>query len=221
MNFVDEVSNKRQAQADKQQSNRILEAALATKNQKPSIILTDSTDLGEHIAELGQKIIEVMNTVRADKSTKEQIDRLASDFKDLTEIAQQTAEEHTDKVCEAIDELRRAVAQQKPVVVPAPNVNLKERDVDFSPLVKELKTILTPKTDKKQLNLSDYRAIDLDNTPDGMQYVGFQNSSGGWYILQNDDQNNKIRYYFGKGDYATGWDERISHDYSTLNDAAK
>lgn len=219
MSYLDEVNEKRKNLSDRTQTAMMLKAVQS--GQKPSIILTDSTDLGEHIAELGEKIIGVMNTVRADKSTKEQIDRLASDFKTLTQMAQQAAQEQTDRVCNAIEELRQVVTEQKPIVVPAPRVSLAEKDVDFSPLVQELKTILTPKAVKKQINLGDYRAIDLDNAPDGVQYVGFQNSTGGWYILQNDDRSNTIRYYFGKGSYEAAWDDKYSHDYKTLSEAVK
>ncbi len=242
MSYLDTINDKklqmsaqRQKQAERGESKQDIDsliqelkevqlASLLGNKQKPSIVLTDSTDLGEHISDLGNKIVEVLNATKADKSTTEQINKLTSlvgDFKSLTVQVQKASKDHTDKVCAAIDDLRAAITMQKPVVVPAPNVNLKEREVDFSPLLKELKTLLTPRTVKKQINLADYRAIDLDNAPDGVQYVGFQNSSGGWYILQNNDSNNTIRYYFGKGSYEQAWDEKWSHDYTTLSEAMK
>lgn len=69
--------------------------------------------------------------------------------------------------------------------------------------------------------LSGYRAHDLDNASGGKQYVGFMNEAGKWYIMENDDQNNTLRYYFGKGSYERAWDDRNGHSYKRLSEARR
>lgn len=242
MNYLDEIKLKKQAQAasnerrsDKLSTKQDIDAVIAQlkevqlaslmgNKQKPSIVLTDSTDLGEHISGLGDKIIEVLEAVKDDKSTTQQINHLSAmvtDFKSLITGVQQSNKAQADRIVTAVNSLKEVIAEQKPVVVPAPNVRLTEKATDFTPLINELKTILTPKAVKKQINLADYRAIDLDNAPGNVQYVGFQNSAGNWYILQNNEETNSIRYYFGKDGYDVGWDERHGHDYKTLSEAMR
>jgi hypothetical protein len=80
----------------------------------------------------------------------------------------------------------------------------------------------TPSVNTKSgINLADYRAHDLDDAPDGVQYIGFISQEGKWYICQSDDKKNTMRYYFGKGDYDTEWLERYSHEYKTLSEAIR
>lgn len=232
MDYKERIKQKRQQQASTQSRDELLSqlkeiqlASLMGNNQKPSIVLTDSTDLGEHISKLGNKIVEVLEAVKDDKSTVEQIGhitKLMGEFRSLVDTVQQSNTEQADRIISAVNDLKAIISDQKPIVVPAPNVRLTEKVTDFSPLIKELKTIFAPaKVAKQGINLNEYRAIDLDNASDGVQYVGFQDSRGNWYILQNDDRNNTIRYYFGKESYAQAWDEKYGHNYKTLSEAMK
>lgn len=195
----------------------------ALMRQKPQIILTDSTDLGEHISKLGDKIIDVMNAVVDDKSTKEQIDRInqmTGEFRQLVSAVTQENRDQADRVVAAIDDLKSLLKNQKPVVVPAPNVNLSERDVDLSPILTALKA-LKPKDSKRTINLADFRAIQQDDAPDGNQYFLFEDGEDRWYILQFDTTSNQSRYLFGTGDPSEAWDTKYGNDYYTLNEAKR
>lgn len=212
MDYLKQIQDKRQAQSHDQ-----LLRALGT--QKPSVILTDSTDLGEHIAALGEKIIHVMQMVQADKSTKEQIDRFGAEFKTLADLARKTTREQSEMVREALNELKDIIRQQKPIVVPAPRVSLQEKAVDFNPVLEKLDALMPKQV--STFNMASYRAHDLDNAPDNMQYIGFENEDGDWYIMRHNATDNRDRFYFGSEDYATAWDERISHEYKTLSEARR
>lgn len=224
MSYIDEVNQKRQSQADKQQLALLMKSAQGTP-QRPSIILTDSTDLGSHIAKLGDKIIDVLEAVKDDKSTKQQIDRIndmTGKFSSLVSVVQMAQVNQTDRICAAIESLRKVVDVQKPVIVPAPSVSLQERDVDLKPLLKsltKLEHLMQPKA--PGFSITSYRAQDSEDGRDGMQYIGFMNPDGDWYIMQHDPDNNRDRYYFGADDYDTAWGDKHTHNYYTLGEARR
>ena len=221
MSYIDDVKEKRQADTGSKQANLMLQAAMMNSQQKPSIILTDSTDLGEHISKLGDKIIDVLEAVADDKSSTAQIDRitdLLDEYRSLTSEIQTSAKEHSDKVCEALDELKTAITKVKPpVVIPAPAVNLTEREIDLKPLLKKLDLLVQPK--QRKVSLNDFRAQDIDNDSGNMQYIGFTSTFDEWYIMENNTAENTIRYAFGNGDYSQAWTDRHNHDYGVLSEA--
>lgn len=104
----------------------------------------------------------------------------------------------------------------RPVVnVPAPKVEVIEREIDFNPLLEKLNTPV-----KVQSSAIDYRAQDLDELTDpNIQYVGFVNQSGGWYIIENDTLQATLRYKFGMKGYQKGWENRTKHTYKLYNEA--
>ena len=224
MSYIDDVKDKRQSQADKQQSAMLMRSVMQGNQQKPSIILTDSTDLGEHISLLGDKITDILEAVVDDKSSSEQIDRitdLIEDFREISSSLEQASQRHSIQITKAMKELKDVISRQKPIVVPAPAVSLTEKAVDFKPLISKIEQLMKPapaKVVKADINLNDFRAQDIDN--EGvMQYIGFTGLGDIWYILLNDTSSSSIRYHFGKGNYYDGWEQRHNHDYNVLNEA--
>lgn len=239
MNYLEEIAAKKQTRAatnqrqeDRQSSKADIDsiiqqlkevqmASLLGNNQKPSIVLTDSTDLGEHISGLGDKIIEVLNAVKDDKSVAQQISgitTMVADFKSLITSVQTVSKQQSDRVCASIESLKKAVAEQKPIIVPAPSVRLQERALDLTPLMDKLDELLTPKVVEASFSMNDYRAQDLDNA-NGVQFIGFTDMHDGWYIMENNTENNTIRYAFGNGDYNEAWDQHYGLTYTTLSKA--
>lgn len=216
MSYLDDVNQKRQSQSDQ----RLMQAALLGNRQKPSIILTDSTDLGEHISKLGNKIVDVLEAVKDDKNTSEQIDLLTNltiQFRKLVETVNKAGEDQANRIADALHELAITQRNQKPIVVPAPAVTLTEKDVDFKPVIKAIERLMKPVV--AGFDLAKYRAHDLQDAPDGQQYIGFINPDGDWYIMQHDPSSNRDRYYFGAGSYEEAWDEKHIHEYRTISEA--
>lgn len=220
-------AEKRQTVADSQKSAEALIkelrevqiAALLSNNQKPSVILADSTDLGERIADLGKQVVEVMEAFRGDTKHADGMNKLGSMYKALTLSLQASQNTQTKSIDKAAKDIITAIKNQQ-LVVPAPEVTVETSPPDFSRLEEIMKSLLkalTKPAPSEKLDLSDYRAHDLDNAPDSKQYIGFISPTGGWYIMQSDD--GALRYYFGAGDYETAWSDRYSHDYQTLNGA--
>lgn len=98
----------------------------------------------------------------------------------------------------------------RPVVnVQAPKVEVKERDIDFKPLIDKISS------DKPD----EFKAQDLDEPDLDKQYVGFVNSAGNWYIVENNLTTATLRYKFGKKGYTRGWNNRAKHTYKLYNEA--
>lgn len=228
MNYIEQVNQKRQSQADQRQTAALVSAARA--NNKPTILLTDSTDLGSHISKLGDKIIDVLEAVKDDKSTKAQIDRInnmTDEFRELVDTVRSAQSYQTERIIAAVNDLKQTVSKQKPVVVPAPAVSLQEKEVDLDSVVaaiNRLEKTLKPKPAaavKQELDLSRFKAHDLTDGPDNNQYIGFMDASGNWYIMQHDPTENRDRYYFGRESYDQAWDDKYALDYRVLSEAIR
>lgn len=105
----------------------------------------------------------------------------------------------------------------KPTVnVAAPNVNVPKLDTSG---MERILTDFTSSQDTDKVELDDYYAQDLDELEQGVQYVGFLNESGHWYIIKNIEADNKLRYAFGNDSYADFWPIASKLDYKRLDEA--
>lgn len=119
------------------------------------------------------------------------------------------------------DRLTKALSDQKPPIIQSPEVKVTEKTVDMANIERLLTDLISlnqpKKTAKAAPTETDYskcRACDLDNSPDGKQYIGFIDQAGNWYIMQNDPDNSSIRYHYGTGDYMRAWEDRYGLTYS-------
>ncbi len=64
--------------------------------------------------------------------------------------------------------------------------------------------------------LDNYQPSDETNTG-GVDYYGFLDRNGNWYIQQYDYNNGTIRYIRGSSDYTTNWTNRESLTYRYYN----
>lgn len=105
-----------------------------------------------------------------------------------------------------------------PSSFPAPVVNAPAPDL--TPIQQQLQAnsskVLPP-----QLNLATYRAHDMDEQDPDVQYIGFINVDGYWYILRNDLKKNSMRYVFGYGNYMDAWTMASTLSYLPLEEAIK
>jgi DNA repair ATPase RecN len=97
-------------------------------------------------------------------------------------------------------------------IVPA-----QKQPIDFKPLQDTIKQYFDT-NDTDTLDLDDYKAQDLSDG-DNIQYVGFLNPAGKWYIIENDLKKNTLRYVFGSGKYSDAFKKAASYDYKLLNEA--
>lgn len=238
MSFLEEAAQKRLDARQKQESatafgklakttdidsliEQVKEVQLASLlgASKPSVILTDQTDLGDKMAELGDKLNETVKQLDSRKVNEQQLTALKSlqstldTYRNGISADIQTSHEAFAKVLTALSAIDRA-----PVFnVPEPKVMIQEREVDLSPLQDTIKEYFkTPEVDK--IDLDNYRAQDIANS-ENMQYVGFVNPDGGWYIIENDTKGNSLRYVFGLGGYKKAFKAAAGYKYLLLNEA--
>jgi hypothetical protein len=186
---------------------------------KPSVILTDQTDLGDKMGELADKVSATIKELDSSETDRQQLAELKSLYIGLTQL--RTAfTDGNGNLNKAIKVLITAVQgiNVSPVVnVPTPRVTVESAKVDLTPLQDTIKQYFrAPETEK--IDLDCYRAQDISESAN-MQYVGFVNPDGGWYIIENDIQSNSLRYVFGEAGYSEAFSKCSQYSYSLLNEA--
>lgn len=185
---------------------------------KSSVILADSTDLGDRVEELGDKMIAAIDAIKADNTQKDVLANLANEYKKLATTVQATLKANQDTVAKAIKSFEAAVKliDVKPqVTVKAPTVNVPE--VDLSGVSEAIKGLKTEPVE--EFCLEDYTAQDLDPSNPGFQYVGLVKPDGGWAIIENDVEGNSLRYAIGVKDYPQAWENHMGIVYKRLDEA--
>ncbi len=61
-----------------------------------------------------------------------------------------------------------------------------------------------------------FKISDLDDSG-SLQYYGYLDESGRWYIMRFDTSTKELRYARGESDYGTGWTDRASLTYGYFN----
>lgn len=174
--------------------------------------LMANKELGKPIKELTKEIETLSKSMQstgigdaatAINATKETLVKLAetikkTDDRNVAVVAQEVA-----KLADRISKIEiNPQVEVKPVV-----------DIDLSPITKAL-----PKP-VKRVTIEDFRAQDIDNEEEDVQYIGFVAPNGNWMIIRNDIQNNNMRYKFGKKDYEQAWPKFATYKYKTLDKA--
>lgn len=89
--------------------------------------------------------------------------------------------------------------------------------IDISPITRAIESL--KETEDMGVDLDDYRGIVIDDESDTMQYIGFMNPKGEWYIACNDMGENRMLYVFGKSNFSNAWDSHMSLAYKMLDTA--
>lgn len=91
--------------------------------------------------------------------------------------------------------------------------------IDFGPLQRTIEQYFQPESETDSgIDLDCYKAQDMTES-ETVQYVGFLNPQGDWYIIENDIKANSMRYLFGSGNYAKAFARAASYKYKLLNEA--
>jgi hypothetical protein len=202
---------------------QVKEVQLASllNNNKPQVILTDQTDLGD-------KISEAIKSLETSNIDGQQLSAL----KDLAKALESSRRAQSDdasalkKALAAVEVAVKALNMSPVVNVPEPKVTIREAKIDLAPLQKTIIEALTPvetvvaaPAAEERLDLDCYKAQDINNDTPDMQYVGFVNPEGNWYIIENDVNGNKLRYVFGGSGYADAFAKASTYEYGLLNEA--
>lgn len=176
--------------------------------------------LADNISSLTQKTDELRQRVQDEGLTKvtKQLVQLTIQLQNLSKTLGTTKIDVGSALQKTISDLSKKIGDidfNPTVNVSAPKINIP--GVDLSGLQSTLEAYV-PK-ESTVLDLNEYRAQDLDQMEPGVQYVGFINQDGNWYIIKNVEQDNTLRYAFGNDAYADFWPIASTLVYTRLNEA--
>lgn len=204
------------------QLTQLLEAQSAKipKPDKPTIILTDQTDLGDRLTKLVDDITAAVTKLDSSGIDKDQLTALKDLQSSLTTYSNNISSSSKSSQ-KATEELLKAVKSIKvsPIVnLPEPKVTVQQQKVDLRPLQDTIQEYFgTPDVDEK-IYLECFKVQDLRDDGD-LQYVGFLHPNGNWYIIENKVKENSLRYIFGVTGYSEAFSKAATYEYSLLDEA--
>lgn len=207
-----------------QQVKEVQLAALLGNEQKPQTIIINQNDLIKKMDDVSDQLQTSIQSLNNSKHDAQEITELKSLYLALTQLKTAITSSNGDLkevVTKLITELTQTVhaLEIKPVVnVPVPQVTVDIPEVDLKPLQDTLEGYFKAPEIEHGIDLECYRAQDISESGD-MQYVGFVNPDGSWYIIENDMKANSIRYVFGNKGYAKAFKKASSYQYFLLNEA--
>lgn len=233
MSYLETINAKKSDATIKAQSQSELDTLIAQlkevqlaslMNNKTSVVLADSTDFGEKMQELGDKITTVIDEFRNDNKNADKIEAIALEQQKLATYTAKVNRESAADFKATIGNLVKAVQAIKipevkipevkipEVKQPAPIVNVPVND--FSPITRAIESL----KEEKGIDLDDFKAHDITDSGDN-QYIGFVAPTGVWYIIENQTKNNRLRYVFGKKGYTKAFSQAPTYQYELLSEA--
>lgn len=180
----------------------LIMATLVAKDPRMTEVAKSLTELIDNIREASAKVQSVDMSPLSDK-----FGALDKTLRTLPDRMGQVNAEYDSR--EEIKKLNQLIASKNF----SPNISVSAPKVNIDPL----KEILQQSSN--ELDLSSYRAQDIDEEEMGVQYIGFVNPKGAWYIIRNDEEKNALRYKFGRSRYSAAWGKLSTFDYKLLDEA--
>lgn len=121
-----------------------VQLAAFLSGNKPSVVLADSTDLGETVSALGDKIMGVVAELKKDKSAEQLGAKLQSMFNNFIESLSQmqvASDDSLQQVAEQIYEKLDQLELNPQITVPTPEVTVRPADVDISAITRKLDAV--------------------------------------------------------------------------------
>jgi hypothetical protein len=237
MSYLETVTSKRQeAQAAQQsqasrdsvlrQLKSIEQATTAAGDKQPEVLTVRQQRLFDSLRDLLET-----DEQKALADNHREVVEVLKDLKQAIDASQSATDSQTQEIQQRLQQMVSAVKalDMSPVVnLPAPQVQITEKDIDFGPLQATIRAamaqkpeIILPEQEAPETDwtdLSRYRAQDLQDGEE-RQYIGFVNPEGNWYIIENDVKQNRMRYVFGTTGYAKHFQAASTYKYLILDKA--
>lgn len=189
---------------------RLSQAELKKQQDFINSLSSVSTDVRELLASL--------ETSGAKKLDKKVVDAIAS-LGSIVEAIKQVTIANDDEVKAALKTI--AVILKGMDIRPMVTVN--EKNVDFDPLIQAIERSSQKVEPEKELTdddpLAGYKAQDINDDDPHTQYVGFVRADGAWYIIENNDTTNTLRYKFGIKNYSRNFKDCNKLSYKLYSEA--
>lgn len=198
MNYLDKINDKKSQAKAKADADAILNKIESVKTAiKTAPDSTLSSTLTSYVEEL-----------------KKQADNYIKLIADNSKIMSVNDSE----LRKLINEVNLSLQKRQDIIIPeikVPKITIpaiKVPENDFSPITDALNSLKS----EKGLDLDDYFAQDIKEDGD-IQYIGFLNPDGNWYIMES--TKNTLRFVFGNGNYSKAFNKAASYKYELLNEA--
>lgn len=143
----------------------------------------------------------------------------------------------TSSITQAIQDLQEAVEANKPqdtsqtIVLAVKSLEAAVNGLKLNPTIKVAPTevnvppvnlsgvtrAINSLKEEPTFDFDCYIAQDIDNQINGMQYVLLVTPNSEWCVIENNTDNETLRYCFGMGDYEFPWANRDDLVYSRLD----
>jgi hypothetical protein len=226
--YQDIIAEKRQ-QNDKNKGNDNFAKALARELSAlgSPAILSSPDEYTERVKVLNEVLSSAIKQVKegnvsTEKTLQNVLDSVSRQYKDIVgqlvdmekqeEIDLSPLLKETNKLLSSIKVSSDKTINTRPLEISLQN-SLKLYADSISASIDKL---MEKHEDHKELELESYKPHDQKDDGD-MQYFGFVNPEGAWYIIESD--GSKFRYYFGKDGYTTAFNGAATLQYKLLSEA--
>jgi len=141
-------------------------------------------------------------------------------YRKIIDILVESDAQRTSELEKALSETRQALRELKTIDIP--EINTKGIESVLKELLSKPESIevevTEPEPEDEGVDLDDFKAHDLKEDGD-VQYIGFMNQKGAWYIVENNTVKNSLRYVFGINKYKSSFKKAGVWEYKTLSEA--
>lgn len=172
----------------------------------------------DNFIKLADTIVKGLDNVdpKQFKNVADSVKELSAQLKSLPNALDKLNAKDTQEMMDCMRGIQEAINSKDF----SPNIDVKSPSIpqiNVAPIVKAIENLKEEK--EVEIDLDDYRGIIIDDESDTMQYIGFMNPKGEWYIICNDIGDNKMTYVFGKTNFNGAWDSHVSLNYKMLDAA--
>lgn len=194
MEYLDKIKQKKSAQ--KEEFLKVKQAS------STNVLYQEVRNLLKSLEKTGAKSL--------DKDFIKAVDKL-SNIASKLESVKVTSDKDIKELLGTLSQVLSQMELRPVINVQPPKIVMPEHKMDFTPFMDKMKPAKQP---------LEYKAQDMDSISDpNIQWIGFIDAKGAWYIIENNTFDDSLRYKFGKKDYTKAWQERTKHAYKLYNEA--
>lgn len=189
-------------------------------NQSRMVKVGEVVQKQDNFIKLADTIVKGLDNIdpKQFKNVADSVKELSTQLKSLPNALDKLNAKDTQEMMDCMRGIQEAINNKDF----SPSIDVKSPTVpklDVAPIVKAIENLKEGKEEDKEVgvDLDDYRGIVIDDDADTMQYIGFMNTKGEWYIICNDLDDNKMTYKFGKSGFGEVWKSHVNLSYKMLD----
>lgn len=165
--------------------------------------------------EVAPKNIDFTPLQKSIAALSQQIAKLPTEYPEAPEAVETVAVNNLNELKPQLEAITATLEKLKL----DPTIDVKAPKIDLSGIESAIASLKVEPV--KEVELSDYMAVVIDDDSEYMQYVGFINPDGEWYILYYDIEKNLFLFNFGIDNFSKSWQNHMNIGYSQLDKAIK